>query len=184
MPWLVVLGTGSWSAPSVSKQTYKASYCKKNGTGYEVEQSVADAAQATGYWWLQVFPDRPEVVQEDPTGPLSLDDVRSGVEGGSRLVVLEGGAEPEPDIEDPEAPSMSHACGWCPRRFPSSGALGRHTEFEHTLRHEADVAASIAQYEKRQAERQELRRLEDHEEALPPWEREAIEAGLPPEVES
>lgn len=187
MPWLVVLGTGSWCDPAVSRQTFRASYCKKKGTGYKVEEDIAEAARATGYWWLQVYPDEmePELDVSDPSGPLTLEDVKTGLAPGVRLQVIEGGGEPEEEYQDPEAPPLEHACQWCPRRFPSSGALGRHVEFEHTLAHEADIAASIEHHRKRMAEKTALRRLEDYDEPLPPWEREAVEQGptIPPEVE-
>lgn len=176
MPWLVILGTGTWSAPGISRTTFKASVCKAEGRGYKVEQAVADAADATGYWWLQTFPDDDEPVldTDELSGPLGLDDVRRGVDGGVRLRVIEGGLIEE-DYSDPDAPPFANPCEWCVRKFPSSAALDRHVEFEHTRRHERDVATSIAEYEAAQAERAELRRLADAEEALPPWEREAVE---------
>lgn len=175
MPWLVVLGTGSWSTPGISRTTFKASVCKAQAGGYKVDQAVADAAEATGYWWLQVYDDDDEPVLDvdELSGALGLDDVRRGVDGGVRLRVVPG--EPEPEPEDPEAPPPIHGCDWCVRKFPSTAAKDRHVEFEHTRRHERDVSESIAEYEKAQAERAELRRLADSEEPLPPWEREAIE---------
>jgi hypothetical protein len=176
MPWLVVIGTGTWSAPGLSKITYKASVCKATGRAYEVDEAVAAEAAATGYEWLMAFDEEPVLDVSDPTGPLEPDDVRIGVTGGVRLKVLDGGDEPEEEeFLDPEAPEMTHRCSWCPKGYPSSGALARHVEFEHTYRHDADVAASIAEHEARQAERAALRRLKDAEDALPPWEREAKE---------
>ena len=173
MAWLVVLGTGTWSAPGLTKTTFKASVCKSSGRAYEVDDAVSAEATGTGYDWLLVFDTEPVLDVSDPTGPLEPDDIKVGVSGGVRLAVLDGGAEPEEeDYPDPEAPEMAHGCSWCVRSFPSSGALGRHIEFEHTYRHDADVAASIAEHEARQSERAALRRLKDAEEPLPPWERE------------
>ncbi len=175
MPWLVVLGTGTWSAPGLTKTTFKASVCKATGQAYEVDDAVAAEVAATGYEWLMIFDEPPVLDVSDPTGPLEPEDIKSGVIGGVRLQVIEGGEEPEPEWIDPEAPEMVHGCTWCPRKFPSSGALGRHVEFEHTYRHDADVAASIAEHEERQAQRAALARLKAAEEDLPPWEREARE---------
>lgn len=176
MPWLVVLGTGSWSAPGLSKTTFKAAVCKATGKAYEVDQAVADAATATGYWWLQAFEDDDEPVLEvtELTGALGLEDIRHGVHGGVRLHLV-AALEEEPDYSDPDAPPAVHECKWCPRKFPSTAARERHVEFEHTRRHEKDVAQSIEEYEAAQAERAEIRRLADAEEPLPPWEREVVE---------
>lgn len=177
MPWLVVLGTGSWSAPAISRTTtYKAATVRKTGKGYKVTQEVADAADATGYWWLQTFADDNEPVldTDDPSGVLTLEDIKVGVHPGVKLSVVEG-ERVEPEWVDPEAPPLVHGCQWCPDRYPSTAALDRHVEWEHTRRHEKAVAESIEEYEARQAERAELRRLEDAEEPLPPWEREAVE---------
>jgi hypothetical protein len=177
MPFLVVLGTGTWSAPGLTKTTFKASVCKSSGRAYEVDAAVAEEALGTGYDWLMVFDEEPRLDVSDPTGPLEPEDIKTGVHGGVRLQV-EADAEPEEEEEfiDPEAPEMIHGCSWCPRKFPSSGALGRHVEFEHTYRHDANVAASIAEHEEREAVRAEQRRLKAAEEALPPWEREAKDA--------
>lgn len=176
MPWLVVLGTGSWSAPGVSKTTFKAAVCKAQGRGYKIDQAVADAAEDTGYWWLQTFADDDEPVLDvdDPTGPLEAEDIRIGVMGGVRLHVDATSTE-EPEWVDPEAPPLEHPCKWCPRRFPSSAAKDRHVEFEHTRRHEKAVAESVEEYQARMAKKAELARLEGAEEPLPPWEREAVE---------
>ena len=141
---------------------------------------MADTAEATGYWWLQVFAteDKPVLETDDASGLLTLEDIKVGVHPGVRLQVLEG-EKVEAEWVDPEAPPLVHACQWCTDRFPSTAALDRHTEWEHTRRHEKDVAAGIEEYEARQAERDALRRLEDVDEPLPPWEREAVEQPPP-----
>lgn len=180
MPFLVVLGTGSWSAPAVSRTTYKAAVCKASGEPYKVDAAVAEAARATGYWWLQVFDDDDEPVLDvsDPSGPLEPDDIRVGVQGGVRLH-LEEAPEPEEVNFEYEGSPLVHGCKWCPRRFPSSAAHDRHIEFEHTRRHEKAVAESVEEYKERMARKAELERLQTHEEALPPWEREAVEVTKP-----
>lgn len=208
MPWLVVEGNGSWSpnlgrewvedetrfppafAPLDEEGNPKRGYWRSRARTYKagahrVPEDVARQAIDSGYPWLIVMPDdddEPTVEETALAGTLTLADVKEGKGAGLRLKVIEGGdsGEPEPEPE----PVFEHECAWCltiPRRtFPSSGSLARHIEFDHPAQHHmgADRAREAALAIER--EREELRRLSEHDKPVPIWDREAVEAaGLP-----
>lgn len=211
MPWLVVEGVGSWS-PNLGREwvddptrfppahapldpetgNRKHGYWRDRAKIYragahKVDEEVAKQAIATGFAWLIVMADEPELEQADPSfgpvGTLTPEDVREGKGAGVRVKPSEDEAPP-PEPEAVGDPVFAHKCGWCktdpPRSFPSPASLARHVEFEHPAQHTlgAERAAEAARLVAEEAEA--LRRVADHDKPMPAWEREAVEkAGLP-----
>ncbi len=119
MPWLVVLGNGSWQAEGTLYRAGK----------HLVPEEVADRARASGIRRLVVLEEEPTLAQ--PTGgPLELEHVRRGVQGVSL-------AERQPEAVEGGTPGWErpaeYPCPSCPKSFPSSGALARHEEFNHAV---------------------------------------------------
>lgn len=121
MPWLVVLGQGSWSPkPGVRFRAGK----------HKISREVADsarAARAKGQKSLIVLDDEPEIVTSLGTGMLTAEDVRVGNSAGVRIPLPEAEAELEQEYEIP----LEHPCHWCTKKYPSAAALKRHVDFHH-----------------------------------------------------
>jgi hypothetical protein len=111
---------------------------------------------------------------------LTLEDVQVGRSAGARVV--EHTVEDVPVVAPEPEPQFEHECKHpgCTRSFPSSAALERHVEFEHTARHDQDEKRRIAEYARLQEEREALARMEQMPDALPVWEREAVARGVEP----
>lgn len=201
MPWLVVTGNGSygitlareWVEPEndlaqgrwkYDTRTYSSErHRQEDGTfkAFLVEQAVRDKAEEEGYPDYVFFfedEDEPELAEPDETGILTPDNIRSGTRTGVHLQVIEGEGPPEP-VVDPEGLPLDFPCLSCERAFPSEGSLERHVEYDHTRRHEVTQRRAQRQAEAAKAEKDELRRLEQHEGKLPAWEREAVEQAQP-----
>lgn len=121
MPWLVVLGTGTWG---YGRTTYPAGK-------HQVDDATAEAARSLGSPVVLVTDEEPHIVENRPDGePLSLKDIRVGVTThGVRLaeVAIEEVAVHERDPRD------EHACPYCSDAKPSAAALVRHIEFHHEV---------------------------------------------------
>lgn len=117
MPWLVILGSGSWS---YGRTRYEAGL-------HEVDEEVAEAARRAPKKLL-VTAERPVLARSE--GPLTMDDVRLGGLGVElarpEIEVTADGTRPLEVIHD-------FKCDWCPRTFPSRGARERHVEFKHAV---------------------------------------------------
>lgn len=119
MPWLTVLGRGSWRW---NDQTFRAGV-------HEVSDEVAIAARAAPVRNLVVTVDRP-VVHVKTRGPLTISDLQRPYLGtGVRFA----GQRPteEPVAARPSGVPLDHPCGQCDEMFPSAGARDRHIEFHH-----------------------------------------------------
>lgn len=120
MPWLVVLGKGSWG---YNRITYRAGK-------HEVPEDVAEVARAKGKKNLLVFEHEPEIVSNKGDGPLTPDDILLGNPGGVRLP-----ADPEDHVEEEDNTiPYEYPCEHCTLSFPSAPALDRHHEFHHKVR--------------------------------------------------
>lgn len=120
MPWIVVLGKGSWGHNRV---TYRAGK-------HEVPEDVALAARAANKSKLLVFEDEPEIVEGSGGGVLSPDDILLGNPGGVRLP-----ADPEEPVpEEDNTIPYNYPCEHCVLSFPSGPARDRHVEFHHRVR--------------------------------------------------
>lgn len=191
MPWLVVTGNGSfglvlgkeWVEPEndLARGKWKYDAPTFRSGKHHVSQAVRDKAEEEGYPDFAFFfedDDEPELMEPDDTGILKPEDIRSGTRYGVHLQVIEGEG-PEPAPVDPEGLPLDFPCLSCDRAFPSTGSLDRHVEYDHTRRHEVMQRRAQRKAEAQQAEKEELRRLEQHDGKLPVWEREAIEAAQP-----
>lgn len=118
MPWLVVLGSGSWT-PGPGMR-YRA------GKHYVTEE-VAAKARALGRRTLIVVDEEPEIVRGVGPGPLTPEDVRFGTTAGVRFKEQELVEELEAEYEIP----LTYECQWCPEKRPSQAALDRHHKVKH-----------------------------------------------------
>ena len=117
MPYLVVLGNGSWRYNGV---TYKAGV-------HEISDELARVAQLAPVRSLVVMSEKPVVMQKTP-GPLTIADLKRPRMGVSlRPSAVPETTDPEPDLGVP----LDHPCPECPELFPSAPARDRHIEFNH-----------------------------------------------------
>ena len=121
MPWLAVLGSGSWMANGL-----------RFGPGvHEVSEEIAEKARATGRRSLVVCDEQPELADAREHGPLKPEDLeRPFSERGVQLKVVPL-PSPEPLPEDEYALPKDYPCPQCSAKFPSSGSRERHVEFHH-----------------------------------------------------
>lgn len=120
MPYLVVLGGGSWWAADGNRY---------NEGVHMVSQETADAARASGIRSLVVSDTEPTLVTNVSAGPLSLDDIKFGVQPGLRVV-----GQTEVQIQEEEEPysvPLDYPCSYCELKFPSGGSRDRHVEMHH-----------------------------------------------------
>ncbi len=119
MPWLTVLGRGSWRW---NGKTYRAGV-------NEVDDEVALAARRAPVANLVISIDRPLIHQKIP-GPLTLADLKKPRRAMG--VQLAGNPTPQQVANlEPEPVPLDHPCGVCEDEFPSAAALARHIEFNH-----------------------------------------------------
>jgi hypothetical protein len=195
MPWLVVLGNGSWGvtldkewhddphgrvwpdsplddsgAPKPGRWTYPSKTFKAGK--HKVDNSTAAKAIGSGIEFLRVFEDEPEVDTSQPSGTLGIEDVRKGTPAGARVVEPEADAPPEAPAD--EEPVFEHRCLLCTRTFPSSAALERHHEWEHVNIASEEEEMRILAAAREDEEKEARRRMEDAKDKLPVWEREAL----------
>lgn len=119
MPWLVVLGRGTWMRAGVRYEPGK----------YEVDDLTAAAAKNAPVGNLRVFDEEPEIFRDSDVGPLLPEHIRLGVTGGIQIV--------DPNVvaatEEEPREKYDFTCRFCPQGFPSNGALERHIEFHHSI---------------------------------------------------
>ena len=121
MPWLVVLGRGSWMRAGKRYEAGK----------HEVDELTAEAAKRAPVGNLRVLDEEPEIVRDlGDDGPLTAEHVRLGVSGGVVLV-----SDLQESLEDgvEEREKYDFSCRYCPLGFPSSGSLVRHVEMHHSI---------------------------------------------------
>lgn len=120
MPWLVVLGEGSWSPERGVR--YKAGK-------HEITEEMATFARLQGRRNLMVFDIEPEIVSGAVAGPLTPEDIKLGRTTTVQLREPEMAAELEEEYDIP----LTHPCHWCTTdtRFPSAAALARHQKVNH-----------------------------------------------------
>lgn len=116
MPYLTVLGKGSWG-PDAARR-FAAGV-------HEVDHEVAEAARASGIKTLVVTDGPPRVRRRGAEGPLSADDIVEGSDGRVELEPAEEGASEE------GADAYDFGCPSCGRSFPSAAARDRHQAFRH-----------------------------------------------------
>lgn len=117
MPWLVVLGRGSWRT---GDRLFEAG-------AHEIDDEVAEKARQSRIKSLLVCDEEPVLQVDATTGLLTADDVRTRGRGGVRLARPETGEDALVSVEL----TYDFSCPQCPAAFPSRGALVRHTEFHH-----------------------------------------------------
>ncbi len=172
MAWITVLGNGSFGGKGF---TYRGIN--------EVPDEHADVARSylakhpAASEWLILSEDEPTLIEPDKTGPLSVDDVRLGTP--RTIVKLPTDPEPEPVVEEEipdEAPTLDYKCDVCPYRGPHPADIKRHFEFEHSLRHQKEVAQMQAAAEAEAQAAAERRAILDADPStLPPHERDLHE---------
>lgn len=120
MPWLVVLGEGSWSP--LRGVRFKPGK-------HEVTEEIAAIVRTQARRNLLVFDIEPEIVSGAVAGPLTADDIKLGRTSSPRLPEQEMAAELEEEYDIP----LTHPCHWCTSdtRFPSAAALARHQKVNH-----------------------------------------------------
>ena len=135
MPWLVVLGDGSWTytaAAVLDTETGKWKYDRtrfESGV-HEVDEAVAIAALQPGApGYLLVTDSAPDLEDTSKTGMLTLEDIRSESRIGVQIRQEPEGLVIEEEILE-EVPS-EFSCGQCPETFPSKPARDLHVEFNH-----------------------------------------------------
>ena len=136
MPWLTVLGLGSWS-PGRDLPTFRPG-------SYEVDVEIAEQARASDIRSLLVTDMKPRTVVRTPAGPLTMDDLRES-DGG---VAVAPPDIPESDLVDVYDNLLDFPCGMCDAAFPSAGARERHIEFHHagTFIPAVEGAAAVEQH--------------------------------------
>lgn len=121
MPWLVVLGSGSWTCGRTKYTPGK----------YEVGDDVVAAVLRSRLPNVLLLEEEPEMRFDGPSdGPLSLDDI-TRKHKGMQLRLPDADPEEEPEIR----PRDEHPCLFCPLGFPSRPALLRHVEMHHKVLH-------------------------------------------------
>jgi hypothetical protein len=120
VPWLTVLGAGSWRCGDKRFPAGK----------HEVDETTAELARQAGIRSLIITETEPTLHRRED-GPLTIDDVKLG--SGVRLAIVPPPevADVEPDLY--EVPRDYH-CPHCEESHPSRGSLLRHIEFHHDVK--------------------------------------------------
>jgi hypothetical protein len=164
VPWLAVTGTSTWVAGR-NLPTF--------GPGvYEVSEEMADIARRDAPTRVVVCDRRPTVISGHGEPPLTLDDLRFGVQTGVRFPPDD---LPEPDEEEEPVEQRSvpdaYFCTYCPAAFPSEPPLRRHVKIEHMVNREPEPEPAPEPEEDEDAEE----RVEQAKPGeLPPWERPGV----------
>jgi len=131
MPWLIVTGSGgSWGAGR-NLPTFKPGV-------YEVTEEVAEIARRDAPERVFVSAVRPELATCHEGAPLTLEDIRVGVDYGVRLRQDDAPADPDQDDEyvEPERLPDAYPCQFCTRSFATGERLDWHVEYAHSIHHE------------------------------------------------
>lgn len=117
MPWLVVLGNGSWMPRPGMRFTAGV---------HEISDEVAIWARKSKLKMLLVMDREPEIEPEHQGGPLTPDKLKNAHRG----VRLKVEPLPEAEEEEYEVP-LEYPCLYCDSSFPSDPARDRHIELQH-----------------------------------------------------
>lgn len=170
MPWITVLGSGSFGGKGF---TYRGVNEVPEEHAQIAREEIAKHPGMAE--WLIVTEVEPILVEPDNTGPLSIEDVRLGTPRAKVKIPGEPEPEPEPEEEDipDEAPALDYECDHCDYRGPHPADIKRHFEFEHSLRHQKELEAMQAAAAEAEREERERRAVLDTPDSeLPPHERE------------
>jgi hypothetical protein len=165
MPWLVVTGTASYGSFADGKFRH-----------FEPGVHHVDEIQDDPLRPARVIltDQRPELAPRPDGAPLTLEDIRLGVDYGVRLrqndAPATDDAEEWVEAEYDRVPD-AYPCRFCARSFTTGERLEWHIEFAHSIHHEVEQEEQEAESTEADERLAKARPAE-----LAPWERELLDA--------
>jgi hypothetical protein len=177
VPWLAVTGTTKWGAGR-DLPTYAPGV-------YEVSEEIAVIARRDAPPRVIVCDERPAVTRGEGLPPLTLNDLKVGMDDGVRLKREDIPDIPIETMDDDEPVVDLYPCEFCKDSFPTEAPLRRHIRLHHEVQHARITAEEQAEADRLSELKAAAERLRLATEAdLHPAEREVLDPDLPGEIDS